>query len=147
MTRRLIITPILVLTVLLVGCSSSESQDATAIGCDLGDVVDGPLSIATTVAPITSIVANIAGSTTTIITGIATLATNTSRLTKRIREITLMDRELAEQFLARIDVPRKTLGNSVMIVREPDDIDLAKQAATLTVHGRLIALVAQATLA
>ena len=57
-------------------CSSDQAAESTAIGCDLGGVIDGPLQIATTVAPITSIVANIAGSTTTIITGIVPEGTN-----------------------------------------------------------------------
>lgn len=57
-------------------CSTDQAAESSAIGCDLGGVVDGPLQIATTVAPITSIVANIAGNTTTAITGIVPEGTN-----------------------------------------------------------------------
>ena len=65
----------LVVSLTLAGCSSS-SDSAGSIGCDLGGVVDGPLSIATTVAPITSIVANIAGNTDSTIVGIVPEGTN-----------------------------------------------------------------------
>ena len=63
---------------LLAGCSSAGEVSSTkGIGCELGAVVNGrPLSIATTVAPITSIVANIAGGTSTLITGIVPEGTN-----------------------------------------------------------------------
>ena len=91
MTRRLIITPVLALTVFLAACSSSESQDATAIGCDLGDVVDGPLSIATTVAPITSIVANVAGNTETSIVGIVPEGTNSHTFEPKPSDAALLE--------------------------------------------------------
>ena len=65
----------LIVSLTLAGCSSS-SDSAESIGCDLGRVVDGPLSIATTVAPITSIVANIAGNTDSAIVGIVPEGTN-----------------------------------------------------------------------
>lgn len=65
----------LVVSLTLAGCSSS-SDSTESIGCDLGGVVDGPLSIATTVAPITSIVANIAGNTDSTIVGIVPEGTN-----------------------------------------------------------------------
>ncbi len=65
----------LIVSLTLAGCSSS-SDSSESIGCDLGGVVDGPLSIATTVAPITSIVANIAGNTDSTIVGIVPEGTN-----------------------------------------------------------------------
>lgn len=65
----------LIVSLTLAGCSSS-SDSTESIGCDLGGVVDGPLSIATTVAPITSIVANIAGNTDSTIVGIVPEGTN-----------------------------------------------------------------------
>lgn len=71
--RLLVVVPLLVTAG---ACSNDQSADSTAIGCDLGGVVEGPLQIATTVAPITSIVANIAGNTTTAITGIVPEGTN-----------------------------------------------------------------------
>ncbi|MBJ7397518.1 MAG: zinc ABC transporter substrate-binding protein [Ilumatobacteraceae bacterium] len=47
------------------------------MGCELGEVIEGrPLNIATTVAPITSIVANIAGGTASVITGVVPEGTN-----------------------------------------------------------------------
>jgi ABC-type Zn uptake system ZnuABC Zn-binding protein ZnuA len=46
------------------------------MGCELGAPVTGVLTIATTVAPITSIVANIAGGTGTLVTGIVPEGTN-----------------------------------------------------------------------
>lgn len=59
-------------------CSTSiENSAGKNIGCSLGDVVqDRPLIIASTVAPITSIIANIAGGTTTQITGVVPEGTN-----------------------------------------------------------------------
>lgn len=49
----------------------------TKSGCGAGDVVTGrPLSVATTVAPITSIVANIASGTPTTVTGLVPEGTN-----------------------------------------------------------------------
>ena len=66
----------LVVSLALAGCSSSSTSPVDEIGCDLGGVVDGPLSIATTVAPITSIVANIAGNTDSTIVGIVPEGTN-----------------------------------------------------------------------
>ena len=66
----------LVVSLALAGCSSASTNPVDAIGCDLGGVVDGPLSIATTVAPITSIVANVAGNTDSTIVGIVPEGTN-----------------------------------------------------------------------
>ena len=64
--------------ILFTGCAGSEQTSNTRnVGCDLGDVIQGrPLNIATTVAPITSIIANIAGGTSTSITGIVPEGTN-----------------------------------------------------------------------
>jgi len=63
---------------LMAGCSPAEKVSSIKnIGCELGDVVNGrALNIATTVAPITSIVANIAGGTPTLIKGIVPEGTN-----------------------------------------------------------------------
>ena len=63
---------------LVAGCSPAEKVSSSQnIGCELGDVVNGrTLNIATTVAPITSIVANIAGGTSTVIKGIVPEGTN-----------------------------------------------------------------------
>jgi ABC-type Zn uptake system ZnuABC Zn-binding protein ZnuA len=74
----------------IVGCmvvaascgSSSSSSDGgvlvdTTNSCPMRSAVtDGPLTVATTVAPITSIVANIAAGTPTIIQGIVPEGTN-----------------------------------------------------------------------
>ena len=64
--------------ILITGCAGSEqTSNSQNVGCDLGEVVQGrPLNIATTVAPITSIIANIAGGTSTSITGIVPEGTN-----------------------------------------------------------------------
>ena len=64
--------------ILITGCAGSEqTSNSQNVGCDLGEVVQGrPLKIATTVAPITSIIANIAGGTSTSITGIVPEGTN-----------------------------------------------------------------------
>ncbi len=64
--------------ILVTGCAGSEqTSNGRNVGCDLGEVVQGrPLNIATTVAPITSIIANIAGGTSTSITGIVPEGTN-----------------------------------------------------------------------
>src|SRR5215203_1181746 len=51
-------------------CGEGDSSDASA-GCADGTPVEGrPLRVATTVAPLTSIVASIAGGTETVVTGI-----------------------------------------------------------------------------
>ena len=70
--------PLVVLLVVATGCASSEQTSTVqSIGCDLGEVIEGrPLNIATTVAPITSIVANIAGGTASVITGVVPEGTN-----------------------------------------------------------------------
>ncbi|MFZ9637081.1 MAG: metal ABC transporter substrate-binding protein, partial [Ilumatobacteraceae bacterium] len=60
------------------GCASTEkSSTSQSVGCGFGEIIRGrPLKIATTVAPITSIVANIAGGSSAIITGIVPEGTN-----------------------------------------------------------------------
>ena len=77
----------------LVGCSSDKAAESTSTaatgigagvgkesqksGCDLGTPVSGrPLVVATTVAPITSIVANIVAGTPTTVTGLVPEGTN-----------------------------------------------------------------------
>lgn len=60
----------------LPACSTVTQGTDAAVGCDLGSPVIGVLTIATTVAPITSIVANIAGGTGTLVTGIVPEGTN-----------------------------------------------------------------------
>ena len=57
-------------------CGTTSNNEVAAVGCELGSPVAGVLTIATTVAPITSIVANIAGGTSTVITGIVPEGTN-----------------------------------------------------------------------
>ena len=61
---------------LVASCGTTTENGVTAVGCELGAPVTGVLTIATTVAPITSIVANIAGGTGTLITGIVPEGTN-----------------------------------------------------------------------
>jgi ABC-type Zn uptake system ZnuABC Zn-binding protein ZnuA len=61
---------------LVASCGETTENGVPAVGCDLGAPVDGVLTIATTVAPITSIVANIAGGTNTVISGIVPEGTN-----------------------------------------------------------------------
>jgi ABC-type Zn uptake system ZnuABC Zn-binding protein ZnuA len=66
----------------LVGCGSNGEPPVGArptarVSCGEGDVVDGrPLRVATTVAPITNIAANIAGGTDTEIVGVVPEGTN-----------------------------------------------------------------------
>lgn len=74
--RRTLRLALLSLVVASASCSSTDTSDTNAIGCGLGDAVDGSLQIATTVAPITSIVANIAGDTDVSIVGIVPEGTN-----------------------------------------------------------------------
>ena len=58
-------------------CGSDGERADSQIGCGIGEVVDGrPLEIAATVAPITNIVANIAGGSGAIITGVVPEGTN-----------------------------------------------------------------------
>ena len=74
--RRTLRLALLSLVVASASCSSTDTSDTNAIGCGLGDAVDGTLRIATTVAPITSIVANVAGDTDVSIVGIVPEGTN-----------------------------------------------------------------------
>jgi ABC-type Zn uptake system ZnuABC Zn-binding protein ZnuA len=74
--RKTLRLALLSLVVASASCSSTDTSDTNAIGCGLGDAVDGTLRIATTVAPITSIVANIAGDTDVSIVGIVPEGTN-----------------------------------------------------------------------
>jgi ABC-type Zn uptake system ZnuABC Zn-binding protein ZnuA len=74
--RKTLRLALLSLVVASASCSSTDTSDTNAIGCGLGDAVDGSLQIATTVAPITSIVANIAGDTDVSIVGIVPEGTN-----------------------------------------------------------------------
>mgnify|MGYP000627699016 FL=1 len=61
---------------LVASCGETTEDGVPAVGCELGAPVAGVLTIATTVAPITSIVANIAGGTNTVISGIVPEGTN-----------------------------------------------------------------------
>ena len=61
---------------LVASCSTTTNNKVASVGCELGAPVAGVLTIATTVAPITSIVANIAGGTSTVITGVVPEGTN-----------------------------------------------------------------------
>ena len=72
------IKTVLALSIFIASCSGSDQGSTSqSVGCSLGDVVrDRAIKIATTVAPITSIVANIAGGSSAIITGIVPEGTN-----------------------------------------------------------------------
>jgi len=61
---------------LVASCGGTTNNQVASVGCELGAPVAGVLTIATTVAPITSIVANIAGGTGTLVTGIVPEGTN-----------------------------------------------------------------------
>jgi ABC-type Zn uptake system ZnuABC Zn-binding protein ZnuA len=74
--RRTLRLALLSLVLASASCSSTDTSNTNAIGCGLGDAVDGTLQIATTVAPITSIAANIAGDTDVSIVGIVPEGTN-----------------------------------------------------------------------
>lgn len=64
--------------IVVTGCANADQgSKLQSVGCELGDVIQGrAIKIATTVAPITSIVANIAGGTSAMITGIVPEGTN-----------------------------------------------------------------------
>ena len=66
--------------VVTAGCSSAPSEsgesEVSSITCVATSAIDGPINIATTVAPITSIIANIAGGTDASINGIVPEGTN-----------------------------------------------------------------------
>ena len=74
--RRAIRLTLFALVIAASSCSMTEPNRSAAIGCELGSPVEGNLRIATTVAPITSIVANVAGDTGTSIIGIVPEGTN-----------------------------------------------------------------------
>lgn len=71
-------------TVTAVACGDDDATAPTttsatqsADGCDAGEVVEGrPIRIASTVAPITSIIANVAGGSGAVITGVVPEGTN-----------------------------------------------------------------------
>lgn len=69
---------VLAISIFLASCSGNDQGSSPqSVGCSLGDVVrDRSIKIATTVAPITSIVANIAGGSSAVITGIVPEGTN-----------------------------------------------------------------------
>ncbi len=70
---------LLALISLVAACAQSqtvESNESKAVDCSGGIAIEGTLNIATTVAPITSIVANIAGNSGASITGIVPEGTN-----------------------------------------------------------------------
>ena len=73
----LLISAALVVTA---GCSNTSSDavesDVSPVSCTSTTVIDGPVNIATTVAPITSIIANIAGGTDATINGVVPEGTN-----------------------------------------------------------------------
>jgi len=62
------------------GCSNTSSDavesDVSPVSCTSTTVIEGAVNIATTVAPITSIIANIAGGTDATITGVVPEGTN-----------------------------------------------------------------------
>ena len=64
--------------VVATGCASTEkTSPSQSVGCGFGETIRGrPLNIATTVAPITSIVANIVGGTGSIVAGVVPEGTN-----------------------------------------------------------------------
>lgn len=72
----------LTLAMLLASCGSDESADSPVIpaqadACPKRAAVDGrPLRVASTVAPLTSIIANIASGTPTVVTGVVPEGTN-----------------------------------------------------------------------
>lgn len=72
--------PFITVLALISGCSSLGSPNATnpdgLINCEIGAPIGDSLTIATTVAPITNIVANIAGGTNAQIVGIVPEGTN-----------------------------------------------------------------------
>ena len=71
------ITCLLLLGIAASACGSDVGDRSAAAECGSGDPVEGrPLRIATTVAPITNIVANIAGGSGTEITGVVPEGTN-----------------------------------------------------------------------
>lgn len=78
--QRLRVRPFLSVLALVAGCASGSLSDTkeseNVIDCDIGEPVGGYLTIATTVAPITNIVANIASGTDAQIIGIVPEGTN-----------------------------------------------------------------------
>jgi ABC-type Zn uptake system ZnuABC Zn-binding protein ZnuA len=74
----LVFLPFALAITLVSACTSQTALDSdeAAVSCQLGDAVEGALNIATTVAPITSIVANIAGGTDVTINGVVPEGTN-----------------------------------------------------------------------
>lgn len=77
MFKSLAIFPLVFVLALASACTNQTAEsNESAVGCQLGGVIDGALNIATTVAPITSIVANIAGGTNATVNGVVPEGTN-----------------------------------------------------------------------
>lgn len=77
MFKSLAIFPLVFVLALASACTNQTAEsNESAVGCQLGGVNDGALNIATTVAPITSIVANIAGGTNATVNGVVPEGTN-----------------------------------------------------------------------
>lgn len=77
MLKSLAIFPLVFVLALASACTNQTAEsNESAVGCQLGGVIDGALNIATTVAPITSIVANIAGGTNATVNGVVPEGTN-----------------------------------------------------------------------
>ncbi|MHB1129813.1 MAG: metal ABC transporter substrate-binding protein [Ilumatobacteraceae bacterium] len=78
--QRLLMRLSVTVLAFIAGCSSGSSPNTThsasAISCEIGAPIGGFLIIATTVAPITNIVTNIAGGTNAQIVGIVPEGTN-----------------------------------------------------------------------
>ncbi len=71
MSRRARVILVLCAVALAAGCGDGEGSDESSAGCAGGAQVTGrPLRVATTVAPLTDIVANIAVGSGTVVTGI-----------------------------------------------------------------------------
>jgi len=81
-SKRTFLVGIAFVTLLLAACGDADSSTAggessEAVSCSGGAVVEGrPIRIASTVAPITNIVANIAGDTNAVIEGLVPEGTN-----------------------------------------------------------------------
>ena len=71
MPRRTSLILTAVLASFLPGCGGDGGSEQSAVGCAGGRPVSGrPIRIATTLAPITSIVANIAGGSGSVVAGL-----------------------------------------------------------------------------
>jgi len=124
------------LGVALVGCGGLQSHGSATSGCDRGASIEGrALRVATTVAPLTSIVANIAGGSGTEITGLVPEGVNSHGYEPSPSvAATLEDADVVFLNGLALEEPTKALAEANM----GDDAVLCELGTTILPKGQYI---------